>query len=73
MIGLERLGIPKEIQSYINQVYNNILGKVVTKVWISEEFSFQIEVYQGDPQSLIVFLVAFNPILEKLCSYKKEL
>ncbi len=41
MIGLERLGIPKEIQSYIKQLYNNISGKVVTKGWTSEEFSFK--------------------------------
>ncbi len=72
MIGLERFGIPDEIQSYIKQLYNNISGKVVTKGWTSEEFSFKTGVYQGDHLSPIVFLMAFNPILEKLCSKSEK-
>ncbi len=66
-IGLERLGIPKEIQSYIKQLYNNMSGKVVTNGWTSEEFSFKKGVYQGDPLSPIVFLLTFNSILDKMC------
>ncbi len=66
MIGLDYRGIAEEIQRYIEQLYNNISGKVVTKGWISEEFSFKNDVYQGDPLSPIVFLVTFNLILDKL-------
>ncbi len=45
---------------------------MVTKGWTSEEFSFKKGVYQGDRLSPIVFLLAFNPIREKLCSYSGE-
>ena len=39
---------------------------VKTNKWTSSEFSFQHGVFQGDPWSPIIFLTAFNPILEKL-------
>ncbi len=69
---LQRFHIPQEIQNYITSLYSNISGTVVTKSWKSEQFNFKKGVYQGDPLSPIVFLVAFNPILEVLQNVKHK-
>ncbi len=36
------------------------------------QFSLRKGFTKGDPLSPIVFLVAFNPILDKLCSYSEK-
>ncbi len=72
MHGFQRFDIPVPIQNYIKELYDNISGKVVTKDWTSSEFKFKKGVYQGDPLSPIIFLMSFNPILEKLSSYKER-
>ena len=65
-VSLERMHIPENVRSYIVSLYKNLRGKVRTGEWVSNNFSFNKGVFQGDPLSPIVFLICFNPILEKL-------
>ena len=69
---LKRFHIPSEVEKYITSLYSNISGTVVTKSWRSEPFHFRKGVYQGDPLSPIIFLIAFNPILEVLQNMKQK-
>ena len=63
---LRRFKIPVEIQDYIKNLYSTLNGTVVTKEWSSKKFDFKKGVFQGDPLSPIIFLIVFNPLLEKL-------
>jgi hypothetical protein len=51
---------------YIISLYGTLKGKVRTGEWVSESFEFRKGVFQGDPLSPIIFLICFNPIIEKL-------
>ena len=70
--GLERFMFAAEVISYISGLYRAISGNVVRKNWSSEPFHFKKGVFQGDPLSPIIFLIAFNPILEKLNTYSDK-
>ena len=63
---LRRNHFPPEVIQYVHNFYKNIQAKVVTKSFQSEIFSFKRGVFQGDPLSPIIFLLAFNPILQFL-------
>ena len=63
---LLRYNIPPAVHDYILDLYGKLQGTVVTKSWTSETFSFKKGVFQGDPLSPIIFLIVFNPLLEKL-------
>ena len=65
-LSLDRMHIPENVKLYIVSLYKNLKGKVRTGEWVSETFSFNKGVFQGDPLSPIIFLICFNPILEKL-------
>ena len=47
-------------------LYQNLNGTVVTKSWSSANFKFRKGVFQGDPLSPIIFLIVFNPLIERL-------
>ena len=68
---LERVHIPEVIQKYLKSQYKNTKSVVVTNSFRTEPFSFKRGVFQGDPLSPIIFLLAFNPILESLEAEKK--
>ena len=63
---LQRYQVPLPVQNYIMNLYNILGGSVVTKSWTSNKFEFKKGVYQGDPLSPIVFLIIFNPLIERL-------
>ena len=63
---LRRNPFSPQVLQYVETFYNNIRAKVVTKSFQSEIFSFKRGVFQGDPLSPIIFLLAFNPILQYL-------
>ena len=63
---LLRYKIPIEIHNYIMNLYSTLRGTVVTKGWSSEEFPFNKGEFQGEPLSPVIFLLIFNPLLEKL-------
>ena len=63
---LRRNHFPPQVINYVENFYNNISAKVVTKSFQSEIFSFKRGVFQGEPLSPIIFLLVFNPILQYL-------
>jgi hypothetical protein len=71
-ISLERFKFSPQIVSYFVNVYSQLNGLVLTKDMRSENFHFEKGVFQGDPSSLIIFLACFNPILEKLESFRLQ-
>ena len=66
MHSLERTHFPPQIQNYIREQYKQTTSVVQTGSFKSEEFSFKRGVFQGDPLSPIIFLLAFNPVLKSL-------
>lgn len=63
---LERNKFPPVIQQYVRTLYGNLTGYVKGPTWESNIFKFKKGVFQGDPLSPIIFLLAFNPILKYL-------
>ena len=65
---LERNHFPQQIQDYMKRHYENTKSIVSTPSFQSEVFSFKRGVMQGCPYSPIIFLLAFNPIIQFLTS-----
>ena len=63
---LKRFQFPDSVHDYIMNLYQSLNGTVVTKSWTSENFKFNKGVFQGDPLSPIIFLIVFNPLIERL-------
>ncbi len=57
---------PDLIQQYVKSLYSNLNAYVTGPSWNSNIFRFKRGVFQGDPLSPIIFLLAFNPILQYL-------
>ena len=68
---MERNSFPTEIQNYIKQLYDKTKSVVTTKNFKTNIFSFSRGVLQGGPNSTLLFLLAFDPILKYLESKKK--
>lgn len=56
--------IPPEITNYIMSLYSNLTGYVKTRKWSIDVFMIGKGVFQGDSLSPLIFLVAFNPIIQ---------
>ena len=65
-ISLERNHVPHVIRKYFHNLYNHSTAAVETKNLSSNEFKFKRGVFQGDPIGPVLFLLVFNPILQKL-------
>ena len=53
--------VPGEVTNYIANLYLKLTAYVKTKKWTMETSR---GVFQGDPLSPLIFLVAFNPIIQ---------
>ena len=60
---LRRNHLPPNILSYFSSCYSNCQAVVDTPNWRSNPFKFCRGVFQGDPVSPVIFLMAFNPVL----------
>ena len=67
---LERNGIPPPIVDYVNNLYSRLSGYVQGPDWRSDKFRFARGTFQGDPFSPILFILVFNPIIERLKQYE---
>jgi hypothetical protein len=63
---LKRNHLPPNIIRYFEECYNNAKAVTETSSWRSEPYQFKRGVFQGDPLSPIIFLMAFNPIIADL-------
>ena len=63
--------LPKQIITYITDLYSKLKGRVETHNWKTEIFNFLKGVFQGDPFSGVIFLVVFNPLLEYIKQHKE--
>ena len=61
---------PKEIISYIQNMYSKLRGRVKTQDWETEIFQFLRGAFAGDPYSGIIFLITFNPLIEYIKKFK---
>ena len=71
-LSLTKMNIPDSVKAYIVSFYGQLIGKVRTTEFVSDEFRFRKGVFQGDLLSPIISLICFNPILEKLKSYEGQ-
>ena len=56
--------VPEEVTNYIASLYSKLSAYVKTKKWSTETFRISRGVFQGDTLSPLIFLVAFNPIIQ---------
>ena len=55
---------PSQVISYIMSGYSKLSATVKTKEWTSLPFNIKRGVFQGDTLSPLIFLVAFNPLIQ---------
>jgi len=61
---LEHVGVPRQLRSYITSAYSQLSAYVVSKKWSTPIFSIHKGVFQGDTLSPLIFLIAFNSIIQ---------
>ena len=61
---LQHYHLPTRIINYIKHMYTQLKGRIKTKDWETEIFSFLRGTFQGDPFSGTIFLITFNPLIE---------
>ena len=69
---LQRNHFPQELQEYFKNLYGITKSKVVAKNFQTNVFSFKKGVTQGDPMSPIIFILAFQPIIDFLLQQEKH-
>ena len=67
---LSHYNLPPRIISYIQDIYAKLQGRVVTKDWESDYFTFMKGIFKGDPYSGTIFLIVFNPLIEHTKKFK---
>ena len=55
--------MPTEICTYIKSTYSQLTASVSTRNWRTNTFSISQGIFQGDTLSPLIFLLAFNPII----------
>ena len=61
---LTHIKVPMEVRSYVSSAYSQLTARVVTKNWTTPSFAIERGVFQGDTLSPLIFLIAFNPIIQ---------
>ena len=64
---LSHIKAPLQLQQYIKNLYSSLSAYIYTKEWSTPTFPIKRVVFQGDTLSPLLFLIAFNPILQALC------
>ena len=67
---LKRYHLPLQFINIILDYYDRLVVCVKTKKWLSAAFWYEVGLFQGDPLSVILFLIVFNILLEMLNKYK---
>ena len=61
---LKAVKVPSAVLSYVKSFYSKLFVIVTTKHWETSLIPFHRGVFQGDTMSPIMFLLAFNPLLQ---------
>lgn len=61
---LSHIKLPEEIRTYISSSYLKLSAYVTTKSWSTARFCIDKGVCQGDTLFPLIFLIAFNSVLE---------
>ena len=61
---LEYVQLPVEVQDCISAFYGNLSAYISTKTWKTPCFDIKRGVFQGDTLPPLIFLLAFNPIIQ---------
>ncbi len=72
LFALRHYHFPEWLVEYLLKYYDELLVRVTTRKWKTNWFFYLIGLFQGDPLSVILFLIVFNLLLDFLQS-KKEL
>ena len=60
---LDFIRMPTEICTYIKSTYSQLTASVSTRYWRTNTFLISQGIFQGDTLSPLIFLLAFNPII----------
>ena len=63
---LRHYKFPEWLVNYLISYYDELIVRVVTKDWKTEWFFYLIGLFQGDPLSVVLFLIVFNLLLDLL-------
>ena len=66
VFALRHFKFPDEVVEYIVKYYNELIVPVKTRNWKSKWFYYMIGLFQGDHLSVVLFLIAFNLLLDLL-------
>ena len=69
---LSHIKVPLQLQQYIKNLYSSLSAYIHTKEWSTPTFPIKRGVFQGDTLSPLLFLIAFNPILQALCIHPSK-
>ncbi|KAL5254062.1 hypothetical protein ACHWQZ_G013725 [Mnemiopsis leidyi] len=72
LYALRHYHFPEWLMEYLYKYYDELLVRITTKNWKTNWFFYLVGLFQGDPLSVILFLIVFNLLLDYLQS-KKEL
>ena len=66
LFALRYYKFPEWLISYMISYYDELIVRVVTKEWKTDWFFYLIGLFQGDPLSVVLFLIVFNLLLDLL-------
>ena len=63
---IKLIKLPTQFTSYLTNLYSSISAHISTKDWKTHLFPISKCVFQGDTLSPLLFLIAFNPIIQSV-------
>ena len=66
VFALRHYKFPDEVVEYIVKYYDELIVRIKTRNWKSKWFYYMIGLFQGDHLSVVLFLIAFNLLLDLL-------
>ena len=70
MYAIRHYKFPEWLIGYMFKYYDELIVRVVTKDWKSNWFFYLLGLFQGDPLSVVLFLIVFNLLLDLLKNQK---
>ena len=65
---LRMMGIPKKIRNVLTSLYVNCSGRISLAGMLFGSIAIESGVKQGDPSSMVIFILAYDPILRWISS-----